>query len=372
MATALNNRIQQWRTRVQVSPVGQFFKWWIGELSGMLPAGWRARLSHSRRRVLLRVTGGELDVMVQDGDALHSLGHFPLEQDLRLQNQQIRDLLLEHELAELRRDALLDDANILSKPVFMPLATESNLNQALAYEMDRQTPFRADDVYFDFRLLDRDKDQSQIKLDLVVTPRKPVDDIVELLRRRGLAPTGVDVLRSGRPAGINLLPPADRFRLVNRRLRFNLALGFAVVVLAGLVMAQSLYFRGHQLRSLEEQIATVREQAMEVQRVRGQIDDASEAAGFLIRKRLESVPAVIVLAEATRILPDDTFLDRLLVGQGRIQMQGKSNNAQRLIELVNQSDQFNDASFRGPTRLDSRSQKEIFDLSAAIGPGGAD
>ena len=48
---------------------------------------------------------------------------------------------------------------------------------------------------------------------------------------------------------------------------------------------------------------------------------------------------------------------------------GKSDNAQQLIELINQSPMFSDASFRGPTRLDTRSQKEIFDLTAKTSTG---
>jgi len=76
-----------------------------------------------------------------------------------------------------------------------------------------------------------------------------------------------------------------------------------------------------------------------------------------------------LLPEVTRILPDDTFLDRLLIGQGSVQMQGKSDNAQQLIGLVNQSGLFRDASFRGPTRIDTRTQKEIFDLTATLVQG---
>ena len=71
-----------------------------------------------------------------------------------------------------------------------------------------------------------------------------------------------------------------------------------------------------------------------------------------------------MLAELTRILPQDTFLDRLSLHAETTQMQGKSDNAQGLIELINNSPFFNEASFRGPTRLDNRSRKEIFDLSA--------
>ena len=78
------------------------------------------------------------------------------------------------------------------------------------------------------------------------------------------------------------------------------------------------------------------------------------------------------MAEATRILPDDTYLDRLLIGAGTVQMQGKSQNAQQLIEVINSSSYFEDASFRGPTRLDTRTQKEIFDLIAVLSIGTED
>jgi len=57
-------------------------------------------------------------------------------------------------------------------------------------------------------------------------------------------------------------------------------------------------------------------------------------------------------------------LDRLSMHEGTTQMQGKSGNAQSLIELINSSGHFGNASFRGPTRLDNRSGKEIFDLNA--------
>ena len=52
-------------------------------------------------------------------------------------------------------------------------------------------------------------------------------------------------------------------------------------------------------------------------------------------------------------------------------MQGKSKNAQQLIELVNRSDLLESAAFRGSTRLDARSGLEIFEINADItNPGG--
>jgi general secretion pathway protein L len=80
--------------------------------------------------------------------------------------------------------------------------------------------------------------------------------------------------------------------------------------------------------------------------------------------------AIELLADVTRLLPDDTYLDRLVIGASSVQMQGKSQNAQQLIEKVNESDMLEDAAFRGSTRLDARSGLEIFEVNAQIVPGG--
>jgi hypothetical protein len=65
-------------------------------------------------------------------------------------------------------------------------------------------------------------------------------------------------------------------------------------------------------------------------------------------------------------LPDDTYLDRLVVGQDTVQMQGKSQNAQQLIERVNASPLMDAAGFRGSTRLDARTGLEIFEINADV------
>jgi general secretion pathway protein L len=371
MASVLANQIQNLRARFQGSQAARFFHWWWEELRRLLPATWQARMQHARRRLTMRMTGTELAVAVYESGRLHEIDRFPLEQDAGLQRQQLRDLLNERELLEAARDLLLPEARVLRKEVVLPAAAESNLRQALSFEMDRQTPFAAEEVYFDHRILNRDRDSGQLRLELLVTLREPLERDIAQLAPRGMAPTGVDVELGGLPAGVNLLPLDRRFRMVNRRARFHLALGAAAVALLVLVMAQSIWLRQHQIEEVQAAMEQVRGEAMRVQEVRDQIQDATEAASFMLEQRASQLQTVKVLAEVTRILPDDTFLDRLMIGQGNVQMQGKSANAQRLIELVNESTLLADASFRGPTRLDTRSQKEIFDLTAkVVGEGG--
>jgi general secretion pathway protein L len=364
MAIAINSTIQNLRFRLVNGPTGQFFQWWGEELRELMPAQFRARMQYARRHLLMQVGDGEIALSIEDAEAIQSLDAFSTEQDPQLQQQRVRDLLQQHELTEVSRDLLLSEAEILRTEVVMPLAAEANLGQALAYEMDRHTPFTADEIFYCWNILSRDRDAGQLHFELFVTPREPVEKQLELLKRLGLKPTGIDVTGPDGLLGINLLPQALRHRIINKQARLNWAIAAGTVILLVFVMAQSIWLREHQIEAITEAIDGVRAEALAVQQIRKQIDDASEAAGFMQSHKILNGYKVEVLAELTRILPADTFLDRLSMHAETTQMQGKSDNAQGLIELINDSPYFENASFRGPTRLDNRSRKEIFDLSA--------
>lgn len=351
---------------MQGSQAGHFVRWWLNELGDALPPRLKARMEHARRRVLLRSDGNELALSVHETGAVQQIEVLSLSKDAQLQRQQIHDLLHERELTEVSRDLYLPESQALRKEVILPLAAESNLRQALSFEMDRQTPFHARDVFFDYRVMQRERDAAQLRIDLFVALKAPILKEIESLGPLGLAPSGVDVELDGAPAGLNLLPPELRQRIINPRMRTNWILGGVLLILLVFVMMQSLWLKQHQVNEVQAAIDEVRGEAMQVQQLRDRIDDATEAAGFMQTQRAASLPTVRVLAEVTRVLPDDTYLDRLLIDSDSVQMQGKSENAQQLIELLNSSPYFENASFRGPTRLDTRTQREIFDVSAML------
>ena len=364
MAIAISSTIENWRFRFVNGPAGQFLQWWGEELGKLMPAQFRARMQYARRRLLVQTNDSEVALSVEDDGKIQSLDVFSAEQDPQLQQQRVRELLQHHELTEVSRDLLIAEADVLHSEIVMPLATEANLRQALAYEMDRHTPFQAEEVFYCWKILSRDRETSQLHFELFVTPRQSLVAQLETLKRLSLDPTGIDVQGPDGLLGINLLPHAMRHKVVNQQSRVNWLLAAGTAVLFVFVMTQSLWLREHQILSVEDAIEDVRAEAMAVQQIRKQIDDASEAAGFLQSRKIKNGYKVEVIAELTSILPDDTYLDRLSVHAETSQMQGKSDNAQALIELINNSPYFENASFRGPTRLDNRSGKEIFDLSA--------
>lgn len=371
MLKVFEEKLLQLFSWLKAGPAGKFLRWWTEELRQAMPASWQQKLQHALRRATLVVRNDSLSVGVDENRSLETLEVFSMAQDAVLQKQQVEDLLLKNELQEAPRFLLMELESVLNRELKLPLAAEANLAQVLSFEMDRQTPFRASDVYFDWKILGRNNDTGQLRLEIFVIPRIEVDQAVSAVTDRGFSLSGVDIIDGDKALGLNLLPAERRFRSVNRKARMNLALGAACAVLLAMVMAQSIYLREHQVAELEEAIAEVQGEAREVMKIKKQIEESSEAAGFLATRRAEVPLAIEVLADITRILPDDTYLDRLVITNSSVQLQGKSQNAQRLIELVNESGLLDEAAFRGSTRLDARSGLEIFEVNAEIVRSGA-
>jgi len=366
MAITINNKVQYWLARIQNGPVGEFFEWWISELKQLLPEAWQDRLRLATRRLSYQFRESVLEVGVVDEHEIRLLESISQEQDSALTQQQLKTLLEREDLHDIPRFLLLDSKWVLHKELKLPLAAEANLQQVLSFEMDRQTPFRASEVYFDWRMLPAGSEVGEIRLELLVAPRRVVDPLLEKLAARGLPLAGIDVVKDGRSATVNLLPIERRQNPLHPRTRLNYGLAAAVVVLLIAVMVQSLGARADRVAALEEAIAEVQDEARRVQRLKEQVTDTSEAASFLTRRRSESPLAIEILAEATQILPDGTYLDRMVVGEGSVIMQGKSGNAQQLIELVNRSELFDEAGFQGSTRLDAATGLEVFEVTSRI------
>ena len=76
-----------------------------------------------------------------------------------------------------------------ARTLVLPAAVEENLRQALAYDLDRHTPFKAEELYFDAVVIDRDAARGTITVDLAAARRTVVDPALRarwrLGRRRG-------------------------------------------------------------------------------------------------------------------------------------------------------------------------------------------
>ena len=83
----------------------------------------------------------------------------------------------------------------LRKALDLPLAAEDDLDQLLRFEMDRLTPFRAEDVVFAQRVLERDPERQRMTVELQVAPRAVVEQALAMAAACKVRPTRVELAR---------------------------------------------------------------------------------------------------------------------------------------------------------------------------------
>ena len=67
----------------------------------------------------------------------------------------------------------------MHKTLDLPLAAAENLREVLTFEMDRQTPFTADQVYFDYQIVQRDNTNGRISVEMTAVHRADVDTAIQ-------------------------------------------------------------------------------------------------------------------------------------------------------------------------------------------------
>jgi len=343
-----------------------FWSWWISELAAMLPESMCRALFSGSQRLFLELDG--TDVVVNRGTTRTSeeIARYPLgsADTIPVNPPGVNKLTgSAHELV-----LCLPGDKALTKTITLPLATEENLREVLSFEMDRQTPFTSDQVYYDFTVVARDSRALTLTVDLVVAPRRVVDDLLTGLAGLGLLPDLVTTKCSEgeESASVNLLPSQNRRRKKITPHFVNVVLGALTIVLLITAVALPLLNKRYVIQSLEPMLEVAANKAEVAHQLRDKVDRLTGESRFLVEKKQSSLSTLQILDEITHILPDDTWINRLEIKGPEIQIHGQSTSAAALIPLIESSQLLHDTRFRSPVTKLPRSDIERFHLSAQL------
>lgn len=371
--TVVNEQLARLKARYQAGPLPGFLAWWRDELLSFLPDHWRTRLWPPRERLFITVADGRVHLWRASGDQVleQEVLMLDLEHDEEFARDQVKQLLSSYEDSQPQVILCLPHQRVLNRRLTMPAAAESSLYQALSFEMDKHTPFASKDVYFDYQITSREKDENLIAIELFVTLRDLLDQSTALCEKAELGLDAVDINLAEandvpQAAGVNLLPVERRQVHRSRRASFNWAFAGLAALLLAFVMAESLYLQEHTIAQLEAALEESQQEVRQVRKLRSELDDAMAAAGFLGEKKKKATPVLRILGEVSELLPQDTWVQRMQVTGNELQLQGLSDGAQRLIELINSTSVLEGAYFKGATTTDQRLNKERFTVAANI------
>ena len=347
-----------------MTTIRAFFSWWFGQLAELLPQG-------LRRTVLTAV-----DAMVIKPIGPLGRGIEAVAIGLRRNGRETplgRFGLGATDLAELPRKTgrtavlRLSEQDVLGKTVTLPLAAERELEQVLGFEMDRETPFKAEEIYWNHQIDGVDRQNGRLSVRLILLPKANLAPLLTALGQFGIRPRRAEIA-DGPDAGAYLPLEGDggRTHRASHRLIWSAAVCCAILGVAAVVTP--FVRQGRALASLDQQIAVGRTAAAEADSLRQEIDRLTGSADFVESERDKAGRPLAVLAAATRVLPDDTYLTEMELQKRKVTLTGRSAAAARLIGPLAADGSFRNPGFAAPVTRVEALHTELFTINAEVAP----
>jgi general secretion pathway protein L len=343
--------------------------WWLQGLSYFCPSSLKRSLGLSPDKLTIEFNEDHVVLKRYSIDSKEPLEIQSFVETDDLQRLSVLKWLHEHQEKHAKIILLVSEKIFLQKTLSFPSVVESDLRVALGFELNRRTPFSQDQAYYDHRIVEHDKQANKLQIELFVVPRQSVDSLLSLLNEWDIT---VDALR---PASdqvdeieINLLPEDQDGNSRKSSDYLTLFLATTAFALFLAVLYVPLVQQEQQIESVENEVKINRKVAIELQKSIDEKQDIVEQINFLENKHKNTLRSIELFNEITGIIPDDTWLTRLIIKNQELQIQGESSNASSLIQIIESSERFLDAQFRSPVTQNNVSGKDKFHLSAKLNP----
>ncbi len=366
--------------------IKKFFRWWLRELEFVVPEKIRQLVSETPGFIVVRPEGSQLALTyvhnARDGVQAANRSGAIVTEPLAILERNAAGIALykalrakDERLAKADLIVRLTAEQAIQRELSLPDAVKENLSQVVAYELDRYTPFKAEQVYFAVKPLQGEHEPGQIRVMLVLTPRETLDALYEDIQAMGMSPLFVDYEATPndleqRYDGYNLLPERLREKTANTPRLIYTALIAAVFLLLGAMLVMPVWFEYLTVNTLQEKIDAIEKDAKEVKALQLEIDAMIDETRLLIAEK-NAAPAVVdMLNTLSGLMKDDTWLAYLQYSDGHLQIQGESPAASALIGVLEDSALFANARFVSPVTQDKLSKQERFQITVDVTSAG--
>jgi len=357
--------LNQW---YQNSSIHAFFEWWVTELKSLVPEQYRKKLFTDTNELYILHSGEEVQLWQLVDQQLQLLTPDNSVADREWWHQ------LNHHVAaadqESRVTYLVPSDLVLGREIALPTVVMSDVDSVLSFELDKYIPFKAEDVEFAYRKGQIEEGSEKFPLTLTAVRKQTMRDILEKTESRGIRLSAVDV-NSGSveqpvPMGMNLLPKAHRKKKDWTAIKWHAGLISLAILLLAFVMYSSLDNKLAKIESLEEQVSELRKNARRAKMIETQLNESVQAANFLGDLKTKMPSRVLMVAELTRKIPNNTYLTRIVIDEEKMEVVGQSSNANALVPILNQSDLWYEPQIIGNVTQDPRTGKEKFTIRSEL------
>lgn len=346
-----------------IMPVsGGLWHWWQNALLSWLPARWRLGLGlNSNARLLFKLLPEGLELIRENEQTLTSVIVLPWP----ITPQEFVELV-PLRLRNLPRYWLLPSECALRCRLRLPAAAANQLQNVTRFEIDRQTPFQADHVYHDARIIDRTSD-NQLNVELVAVPRRVVHGPGGIAQEWMSTLAGLDVADAqANPLGVNILPADKRLRRQDPFAIVKLSLIAVIITLVCLLGGLILDNRHKAAEHLRQEIVQESQRARSVSSQRQQYIALIDGARFFAQLRAQHPPVVAIWNALTHRLPENTYLEKFSIEGDQLQLIGMSHEAASLIRRLENEQYWKKPTLNGVLQSDAGSGLDRFTITAQL------
>jgi len=349
-----------------VSSMRVFLSWWFRHLAGLFPGFGMLSAAKRADAVILDIGVEVVTLSIRVQGSVATIAQAAADEaGLKELAHALGGIKSIPRLLFLRLPAV----QVLKKHLSLPAAARRDLQNLLGFQIDRETPFAREEIYWNYRLLHQDMTRGQIHVELFLILRRSIDSLLEIAQRAGLAPSAIEI--DAGKAGVTLVSLKSGISATQARSRWPLIpIPAAACMSVLLAMAAPFAYQQWAIAALDTKIASIQTQVDEAISLRRSVDGVARAAEFFHEGGCcES--RLAMLAAVTRSLPDDAYLTAMTLRGNRLTMSGLSPAAAQLVGSFARLADFKDPSFDSPVVGNRDGELERFTISVQLAKAGA-
>lgn len=287
--------------------LGKFLAWWARELIAVLPASWQRRYQGLFRTPILIIEGKawRLTNFNETGAA------FPIDSNAPASELHADLLRLMDNGFANSIEVCLPKEDVLFRRLTLPAAAQSRLRSVVRLQLDRLSPFRGDDVRFDYRLVTADE-ESDIVVEIALIPKAILDQYEQKLREIGFVPRAFTIADSP----LRFLPRGIPWTRQTQSQAF-LAL-FAVAAWLAVFWFAPIAREG-EIATLNTQIASLASEVKAAETERFELSKYQLPPMAITQDRQRALDALL---EMTKLLPAGAHLTDFSLNDGVVSIRG--------------------------------------------------
>jgi general secretion pathway protein L len=345
-----------------------FLRWWARELAFLVPTKMRQFFHSPQAAIILRSKAQQFELSYEINGKQKHLANVARDSS---KAAAVKNLLADERFKNAIFVLRLSNEDALAKTVNLPLAAQANVAQVVGYELDRYSPFKAEQVYFTTRIERIDTEAMQIVAQLLLTPKKVLENLYKDCKNLGITPSFVDVENFPNDLqnlhfAYNLLPQNLQPKVKNTSRWIIGGLLTLLVLLSFSSLILPVFLEYQAVEGLRNKISNIDKEVKAVKNLQAEMDSLREETQLLINEKTAAPPVVAILNEISALMSDDSWLSYLQYNDGQIQLQGESKAASNLLADLEASDYFAKVSFASPVTQDKASGLERFQITAEI------